>query len=283
MTLCYMFDGVEKIHLFAVLSEGIKRFWHYRNLILQMTKREVIGRYRGSVMGLFWSLFNPVLMLAVYTLVFSVVFNARWGGGSGSKTEYATILFTGLIVHGLFAECVNRAPGLILSNVNFVKRVVFPLDILPWVALGSALFHAAISMGVLLAFFLALHGYLHWTAIFLPILFLPFLLLIMGVSWFLAATGVYLRDVAQTTGLVTTVLMFLSPVFYPITALPEAYRSLLYLNPLTFIIEEARNLLIWGKTPELSSWALYFAVSLLVAWAGLWWFQKLRKGFADVL
>ncbi|MDP1703290.1 MAG: ABC transporter permease, partial [Sulfurimicrobium sp.] len=101
--------------------------------------------------------------------------------------------------------------------------------------------------------------------------------------WFLAATGVYLRDVAQTTGLVTTVLMFLSPVFYPITALPEAYRSLLYLNPLTFIIEEARNLLSWGKTPELSSWALYFAVSLLVAWAGLWWFQKLRKGFADVL
>lgn len=278
-----MFDGVEKSHLFAVLSEGIRRFWRYRNLILQMTKREVIGRYRGSMMGLFWSLFNPVLMLAVYTLVFSVVFKARWGAGSDSRSEFATILFTGLIVHGLFAECVNRAPGLILGNVNFVKRVVFPLDILPWVALGSALFHAAISMGVLLAFFLALHGYLHWTAFFLPILFLPFLLLVMGVSWFLAATGVYLRDVAQTTGLVTTVMMFLSPVFYPITALPEAYRPLLYLNPLTFIIEEARNLLIWGKIPDIASWSMYFIVSLLVAWAGLWWFQKLRKGFADVL
>lgn len=278
-----MFERKKKGRLFAVLSEGFKRFWCYRNLIWQMTKREVIGRYRGSVMGLFWSLFNPVLMLAVYTLIFSVVFKARWGGGSDSKTEYAAILFTGLIVHGLFAECVNRAPGLILGNVNFVKRVVFPLDILPWVALGSALFHAAISVGVLLVFFLALHGFLPWTVLFLPLLILPLLLLIMGVSWFLAATGVYLRDVAQTTGLITTVMMFLSPVFYPVTALPEAYRPLLYLNPLTFIIEEARNLLIWGKTPELTSWALYFAASLLVAWAGLWWFQKLRKGFADVL
>lgn len=278
-----MFERVEKNHLFMALSVGIKSFWRYRNLIFQMTKREVIGRYRGSVMGLFWSLFNPVLMLTVYTLIFSVVFKARWGGGSGSKTEYAAILFTGLIVHGLFAECVNRAPVLILSNVNFVKRVVFPLDILPWVALGSALFHAAISMGVLLVFFLALHGFLYWTVLFLPFLFLPLLLLIMGVSWFLAATGVYLRDVAQTTGLVTTLMMFLSPVFYPITALPEAYRPLLYLNPLTFIIEEGRNLLIWGKTPEWTSWALYFAASLLVAWAGLWWFQKLRKGFSDVV
>lgn len=274
---------MKKDHLFTVLSEGAKSFWRYRNLILQMSKREVIGRYRGSMMGLFWSFFNPVLMLAVYTFIFSVVFKARWGDGSGSKTEFAVILFTGLIVHGLFAECVNRAPNLILSNVNFVKRVVFPLDILPWVALGSALFHAAISVGVLLIFFFTLHGFIHWTALFLPFLVLPLLLLIMGISWFLAATGVYLRDVAQTTGLITTVMLFLAPVFYPITALPEAYRPLLYLNPLTFIIEEARNLLIWGKAPDLPGWAIYFAVSLMAAWAGRWWFQKLRKGFADVL
>lgn len=248
-----------------------------------MTRRDVIGRYRGSVMGILWSLLNPILMLTVYTFVFSIVFQARWGEGSVSKTEFAVILFVGMIIHALFAECVNRAPSLILSNVNYVKKVVFPLETLPWVAMGSALFHAAISVLVLLVVFALIHFYLNWTVLFLPLLLIPLVLFTMGVTWFLASIGVFLRDVGQTTGIITTIMMFLSPVFYPVSALPEAYRPLLHINPLTFMIEQARNILIWGKTPDWLGLGIYFVFSLLVAWLGLFWFQKTRKGFADVL
>lgn len=258
--------------------------WRNRQLILQMSKREVIGRYRGSIMGLAWSFFTPVLMLTVYTFVFSVVFKARWGAGAEeSKAGFAILLFTGMIVHGLFAECVNRAPGLILGNVNYVKKVVFPLEILPWVALGSALFHSAISLLVLLLAQLFFNQTLPWTVVLFPLVLLPLLLATMGAAWFLSALGVYLRDVGQTIGLVTTVLMFLSPVFYPISALPEKYRFWLHLNPLTFIIEEGRKTLVYGQLPDWGGGALYLACSMLIAWAGFWWFQKSRKGFADVL
>ncbi len=261
----------------------ISSFWTKRSLIWQMTKRDVIGRYRGSVMGILWSLLNPILMLTVYTFVFSVVFQARWGEASISKTEFAVILFVGMIIHALFAECVNRAPSLILGNVNYVKKVVFPLEILPWVAMGSALFHAAISVLVLLVVFALIHFYLNWTVLFLPLLLIPLVLFTMGVTWFLASIGVFLRDVGQTTGIITTIMMFLSPVFYPVSALPEAYRPLLHINPLTFMIEQARNILIWGKPLDWPGLGVYFASSLLVAWLGLFWFQKTRKGFADVL
>jgi lipopolysaccharide transport system permease protein len=260
-----------------------KSLWQYRALILQMAKREVIGRYRGSVMGLLWSFFNPVLMLAVYTFVFSVVFQARWGEGTGSKTEFAIILFAGLIVYSLFAECLNRAPGLILSNVNFVKKVVFPLEILPWVALGASLFHTAISIGVLLIFYVLVNLDFNWTAIFLPLVLLPLAILTMGLSWFLASIGVYLRDVGQTIGIVTTVMLFLSPIFYPVAALPEEYRLLLQLNPLSFIIEQARDVLVWGKPPDWMGLSVYLVCAIMVAWLGLSWFQKTRRGFADVL
>ena len=259
-------------------------FWNHRHLIWQMTKREVMGRYRGSLMGLAWSFFNPILMLVVYTFVFSVVFKARWGtGGEGSRTDFAIILFVGMIVHGLFAECINRAPGLILSNVNYVKKVVFPLEVLPWVALGSALFHSLVSLLVLLTAFFIINLYIPWTAIFFPLIAVPLILATMGLAWFLAATGVFVRDIGQTTGIITTVLLFLSPVFYPVSALPQKYQTLLMLNPLTFIIEESRQVLIWGRLPDWAGWAIYSSVSAVIAWAGFLWFQKMRKGFADVL
>ena len=257
--------------------------WRHRVLIWQLTRRDVVGRYRGSLLGLLWSFLNPIFMLAVYTFVFSVVFQARWGPASESKVEFAAVLFTGMIVHSLFAECLNRAPGLILGNVNYVKKVVFPLEILPWVAMGSALFHAAISVLVLLIFFAWTQQYLYWTALLLPVLLLPLVLFTMGLTWFLAATGVFLRDVGQTTGVVTTALLFLSPVFYPVSALPEAYRPLIYLNPLTFMIEQARGILLWGTMPDWSGLGAYLIFGFLTAWAGLFWFQKTRRGFADVL
>lgn len=258
--------------------------WKHRSLIGQLVRREVLGRYRGSAMGLLWSFLNPLLLLVVYTLVFSGIFRSRWSPtGDEGRVDFALILFVGMIVYALFAECVNRSPRLILDNVNFVKRVVFPLEILPWVAMGGTLFHTAVSLLVWCAAFLLLRGYLPLTALWLPFVLLPLVLLTMGVSWFLASTGVYLRDVAQTTAILTSVLLFLSPVFYPASALPEAWREILHLNPLTFPIEQARRILVWGQTPDFSALAAYSIAALAVALLGLAWFQKTRRGFADVV
>lgn len=250
----------------------------------QMVKREVVGRYRGSIMGLAWSFFNPLLMLTIYTFVFTVIFKARWGESpSGGKANFAILMFAGLIVYSLFAECVNRAPSLILANVNYVKKVIFPLEILPCVAFGSALFHALISLIVLiLAQLLFLHR-LPWTFILFPVVLLPLVFITLGVTWFLASLGVYLRDVAHVVLVLTSVLLYMSPIFYPISALPSHYRRLLELNPLTYIIAEARNTLIYGRAPDWSLWLVMTVIGLFVAYVGFVWFQKTRKGFSDVL
>jgi lipopolysaccharide transport system permease protein len=234
-------------------------------------------------MGLSWSFFHPLLMLGVYTFVFSVVFKARWSSGSESKTEFAMVLFAGLIVFNLFSECVNRAPNLILSNVNYVKKVVFPLEILPWVAMGSALFHALISLAVWLTFDIVLLGVPPLSAFLFPLTIMPLLLLTIGLSWGLASLGVYLRDVSHVVGIVTTVLMFLSPIFYPVSSLPVEYQPFLLLNPLAPIIEQARGVLIWGKIPDFMILTVYLLIGTLIAWLGFAWFQKTRKGFSDVL
>jgi lipopolysaccharide transport system permease protein len=267
----------------ASIKELFASFWRNRQLIIQLIKRDVLGRYRGSVMGLAWSFFNPLLMLTVYTFVFSVVFKTRWGGGGEDKVNFAIILFVGLIVYGLFAECINRAPSLIVSNVNYVKKVVFPLEILPPVAIGSALFHAGISLTVLLATQLLINQRLPWTVLVFPLVLLPLVLTILGFAWLLSSLGVFVRDIAQTTSIFTTVLMFISPLFYPVSALPPKYQLWLHLNPLTLIIEEGRNVLIFGNPPNWLAWWLALAASLLIAAGGFWWFQKTRKGFADVL
>ncbi len=266
--------------------EFIASFWRHRNLIVQMTKREILGRYKGSIMGLAWSFFNPVLMLAVYTFFFSVVFKSRWTaipGSAESKASFAVILFVGMIVHGFFAEVVNRGPSIILSNVNYVKKVVFPLEILPWVTVASALFHTLISLLVLLVVQLVVSQNFQWTTVFFPFILLPLILASLGFAWFLAAMGVYARDIGQVTGVFTSVLMFLSPVFYPVSTLQPKYQIFLKLNPLTFIIEEGRNALIYGVPPSFDSWCVAMLSGGGVAWAGFWWFQKTRKGFADVL
>ena len=257
--------------------------WRNRALIASLTKREVIGRYRGSVLGIMWSLVLPIFMLAVYTFVFSVVFNARWSDQSTSKTEFALILFAGLLVFNLFSECVNRAPNLILHNQNYVKKVVFPLEILPWVALCSALFHTLISYVVWQVFYVVLFGLPNVTTLLFPVVLVPLVLFTLGVSWLLASIAVYLRDVAQLVGVLTTVLMFMSPIFYPLSALPAAYRSVIELNPLALPIEFARDVLLWGKMPDATAFCLYTAGSALMAWVGFTCFQKLRSGFADVV
>jgi lipopolysaccharide transport system permease protein len=258
--------------------------WRNKGLIRNLIHREVVGRYKGSMLGIFWSLANPIFMLAVYTFVFSVVFKARWGaGGSDSKTEFALVLFAGLMIFNLFSECISRAPGLILANVNYVKKVVFPLEVLPWVSMGSALFQFVVSLGVWLVAYGLLFGVPHWHVLLLPLVLVPLVLFVMGLSWALASLGVYLRDVGQIIGVLITVLMFLTPIFYPASALPAAYQPLIFMNPLTAPIEMARDLMYWGQLPSLSLLAMYAAGALGFAVLGFAWFQKTRKGFADVL
>ena len=262
---------------------AVRSLWTNRQLIARMGQREIIGRYKGSAMGLAWSFITPLFMLAIYTFVFSVVFQARWGTSEESKTQFAVVLFAGLIVHTLFSDVINRAPQLVLGNVNYVKKVVFPLEILPVVQLLSATFHALVSVVVLIAAQLVFQGSLPITALLLPVVLLPFLLLTLGLAWWLGSLGVFVRDVGQTISLVTSVMLFMSPVFFPVQSLPPAMQPWMHLNPLTFVIEQVREVVVWGRLPDWQGLAVYSLASIATAWLGFAWFQKTRKGFADVL
>ncbi len=265
------------------LYAPVHSWWRNRYLIGQMIRREVLERYKGSLFGLVWSFAHPLLMLLVYMFVFGIVFKMRWGIEQDNNVQFAIVLFAGLIVHALFSECLIRAPSLILSNTHFVKKVLFPLETLIIVSTGTALFHMSVSVIILLLFFSLTHFTLHWTVVFLPVVILPLLLLSMGVSWFVASLAVFIRDVAQIVGILSTVLLFLSPIFYPLSAVPEVLRPYLYLNPLTLIIEQVRKIVIWGELPEWGPLAAYFFISVIVMWFGYWWFQRTRNAFADVI
>jgi lipopolysaccharide transport system permease protein len=258
-------------------------FWVNRSLIAVMIKREIVGRYQGSMLGILWSFFNPLFMLIVYTFFFGEVFKARWSSEGESKSEFALILFSGLLVYSLFAECVTRSPSLVIANVNYVKKMVFPLEILPIVALLSACFHLVISFFVWLLFFVIFIGTPKLTVLLFPMVLMPLLLFTLGISLILASLGVFLRDVSQVIGVTTTALMFLTPIFYPISVLPAQYQVIMQLNPLTSMIQGVREVLIWGRLPTFSNLAIQFLVSGFIAWVGFAWFQKTRKGFADVL
>ena len=254
-----------------------------RSLLIGLIRREVVGRYQGSALGVLWSLFNPILMLAVYTFFFSVIFKVRWMGGSGSKTEFALILFSGLLVFNFFAECLTRAPSLVQANVNYVKKIIFPLELLPVVIMGSALFHLLVSFLVWLVFYIVIFGVPHAGVLLFPVVLVPLMLLTLVITWFLASLGVYLRDVSQVVVALVPLLMFLSPVFYPIKSLPEEYRAVVHISPITVAVEQARDVMYWGVPLDWQVWVIYLAVSSVIAWLGFMWFQKTRKGFADVL
>ena len=226
---------------------------------------------------------QPLLMLAVYTFVFGMIFESRWQGATGSKLELAAILFSGLLVFNLFAECINRSPQLVLENANYVKRVVFPLNILPVVMIGSALFQTAMSVIVLSVFLVVTMGTLPWTIIWIPLVLLPLVLLVLGLSWALSALGVYFRDIQHGIGILVSALLFLSPIFYPVSALPPAVQSYIFMNPMAFIIEQVRSVIIWGSMPDWGGLTLYTAVSVVVAWMGFVSFERGRTGFADVI
>ncbi len=252
-------------------------------LIRKLFSREILARYQGSLLGLTWSLINPLLMLGIYTVVFSEIFKMRWGEAEGSKVMFAVMVFSGMIVLSFFSEVLSRAPSLILNNVNYVKKVVFPLKVLSIVSVGTAAFQVCINLAILLVAVLLIQGSLNVTAMFLPFIFAPLILLALGVSWGLSAIGVYFRDINELVIALTTVLVFLSPVFYPMSAVPEGLRRYILLNPLTFIIEQIRLVVIWGQMPNWFGLMQYTLIALIVAILGYILFEKSRKGFADVL
>ncbi len=271
----------------ANLTDWLHTLWQKRSLLFQLTKRDVAGRYRGSALGLTWTLLNPLLLLAVYTFVFTVVFKARWGAIPMSSAQdtgmFAIILFTGLMLHMLVAECLVRAPSIILHNENLVKKVIFPLELFPVMLLASALFHQAMVFVILLVAIVVVTGHLNETILYLPLIWLPFWCLLLGLTYIVASLGVYLRDIGQIMQLFITVLLFISPVFYPIEVLPVEYQRFMLINPLTTVIEQTRDVLLWGRAPHWNHLSIFAGISLLTLMIGIFWFQKTRKGFADVL
>lgn len=252
-------------------------------LIWQLTKREISEKYKGSYMGVLWFVVQPILLLIVYTFVFSSVFKARWGDVDTSQVEYALILFAGITTYNILSDIVTRSPYLILSHSNYVKKVVFPLEILPIVLTLSSLFFNGISYLILIIGVSIIKAQFIWSTVLLPVVILPMVIIALGLSWFISSLGVYFRDVNQIVTVAFTALMFLSPVFYPITSVPEDMLFLYDMNPLSYVIENVRNVLIWGETPEYSSFMIELFVSVVVAFLGFLFMKKTKGGFADVL
>lgn len=255
-----------------------------KDLLFSMTKREVLGRYRGSMMGLLWSFLTPLFMLSVYTLVFGQIFKTRWPGAqTDSQGEFALTLFAGLILFNFFAECITKAPTIIWSNINYVKKVVFPLELLPWVNVGVAVFHMLISLAVWLIAYCLFFGLPHATVLIAPFVIIPLVIMTCGMIFFLSSIGTYLRDIVQLVGVAVTAMMFLSPIFFPIAALPETYQKVALINPLTYPIEQLRELMISGISANWTMLIIYNVMALIVLILGFAFFQKTRRGFADVL
>jgi len=260
----------------------LQRPWRHRGLVLELARREFSGRYQGSFGGIAWSLAQPIFLLAVYTVAFGVIFKARWGfaGGTG---DYALMLFAGLIVYNAFAECLAKAPTLVSGNPSYVKKVVFPLEVLPWVMALAAIFHAVIGIAVWFLGYVLLHGLPHPAALVFPAVLVTFFPLLLGIGWLLSALGVLVRDIGQLTAMLAHALLFLTPIFYSIDAVPPLLQGLLLVNPLTFVVEQLRLVLYFGQWPALTSLAVYFALSSLFAWASLGIFRRLRPTFADLV
>ena len=265
------------------LSRPFAALVDHRSLTVELARRDILGRYRGASFGLLWSLISPFLMLMIYTFAFGTVMGNRWPQVEQGGASFSIILFAALIVHGFFSEVLNKAPTLVTANPNFVKRVVFPIDILPWPLVMSALFHAGTTLLVFLALRLVMDGQLAWTTVFFPLVMLPLLVLCLAIAWFLAALGVYLRDITQVTPLLSLALLFLSTAMMPLESVPESYRWVFEYNPLSFIIDQARAVLLWQQLPD--AWGLlrYLAVATGLAYLGRYFFAKARSGFADVL
>jgi lipopolysaccharide transport system permease protein len=260
--------------------------WQHRRLAAQLAARDIKALYRGAVLGSFWAIIQPLLYLGVFVFVFTVIFPSRgavWGSQVPSQADFALAVFLALIIFWLVSDCVARAPSLVRRHAELVQNVVFPIEILPWVTLGEAAFHAGVRFVIFLVAFVVVHGAVPWTVALLPVILVPLVLITLGVSWALAAIGTFARDLDQIINVIMTAAMFISAVFYPATLVPEAYRGYFMLNPLAFTIEQARRAAMWGEPPAWPALCGCLAAGFVLAWLGLRWFARSRGRFADVL
>ncbi len=257
--------------------------WKYRDLLNQLVWRNIESRYKGTVMGLIWMVVTPLVMLAVYTFVFGMVFKARWVGFGDSKVVFSLLLFCGMTVFNIFAESVNGSVGIVTGNPNYVKKVVFPLELLPVSAVFSACFFGLIWIGILfLGIFLFIHQFC-LAAVCLPLIFIPLILFSCGIAWFVASLGVFFRDLTYVIGIILQVLYFMTPIFYSVEMVPESFRPILFFNPLTPIVESVRLVLIYGRWPSWVNLGIVTMLSMMMFQLGYFWFMKTKRGFADVL
>ena len=259
-----------------------RSLWRYRRMICHLTASQIIQRYRGSLLGLLWTLIQPLLMLCIYSFVFGTIFQPRWIQESG-EGSFALVLFCGLTTYGFFAESLSRSAGLITGNPNYVKKIIFPLEVLAVTNVLAALVQSMAGFAILLLAQLWLKGYVPVTALLMPLAILPLLLVTLSLNWFFAALAVYFRDVENLMGLMLSGLMFLSPVFYSLQAVPEKVRPLFYLNPLTWAVEDLRRVLLWGQGLDWPVWCLQLLIAWLMLGLAYAWFKRLQPGFADVL
>lgn len=258
--------------------------WARRSLVRELTRRQIQNQYRASLLGRFWAFATPLATLAVYTFAFSVVLKARWGGDPDeSRLDYALTLFTGLILFDLFTGCVGQASLLIVAHTNFVKKVVFPLEVLPIVLLFESLFNLLVSSLILTVALAVVNQGLPATGFLFPLTLIPLIMLTLGISWFLASFGVFMRDVQQGVTICTRLLFFLTPIFYPLSLVPERFQPVIKMNPLTVIVDTARRTLIWGEMPGWYEFGAVTALGFVVMILGYAWFMQTKHGFADIL
>jgi lipopolysaccharide transport system permease protein len=251
-------------------------------LVWELAKREIASRYRGASFGALWSLIQPFMMLGVYTVAFGQILGARWPGVE-TTGSFAIILFVGLIVHGFLAECLAKAPTLVVGNANYVKRIVFPLEVLPWPVLVSAAFHFFTNAAVLAITLVALGRIPGPTALLLPIVLAPLAAVALGSMWMLAACAVYFRDINQLVAPLTTALFFLSTAIIPMAVVPDRFRIVFQLNPISLIADESRAVLLYGNLPQWDALLIYSAFAAVWFYLGFLLFSRLRRGFANVL
>jgi lipopolysaccharide transport system permease protein len=258
-------------------------FSQHRNLIVQFTRREIEKRYRGTLLGIFWSFLTPLIMLGVYTLVFGFIFGGSFGHPGETKTQFALGLFCGLLLWEFIGGSIAGSPGLIVSNPNYVTKVIFPLEILPLCSVGAAFFHMLIGFLPLLLFVLIAEGQLHLTALQIMPILVPVILYSLGLTWIFSALGVFLRDIGSLIPPALTIIMFLSAIFFPLSAIPQSFRWIVELNPAAILISMARNALVFGESPNWAWLGIQIGISLVVAILGYALFMKCKPAFADVV
>ena len=263
----------------------IASFNYHMIILYNLTRRLVLAQYRGSALGVLWLGLLPVLMLAGYTLVFTKIFEPKWPGAieDSGLYGYAMMLFAGLLIYGCLSEVMLGSGKIVSAYAPFIKKAQFPKIIIPTALVCSAVFNMVIGFVILMICMVLLGMGLSWSILFLPVILLPFILLLCGSAWILSAVGVYANDTNHVLAPIVTMALFLAPILYPVSAIPEGIRDYIYLNPISLISEQARACLFENQGPDFSHLGIYTAISIFILGAGYFTYSRASKGFADVL